>query len=79
MPAVTIKHAQDHLAELIHRLKPGDEVLITEDERPVARLSSPVSDSGTREPRRPGTLRGTVTFMSADFNAPLEDFEEYMG
>ena len=77
MPAVTIKHAQDHLAELIHQLKPGDEVLIVENEQPIARLSIPVTDSATREPRRPGTLRGTVTFMALDFNAPLDVFEEY--
>jgi hypothetical protein len=28
--------------------------------------------------RRPGTLKGTVKYMAPDFNAPLEDFREYM-
>ncbi len=28
--------------------------------------------------RRPGTLRGTVKYMASDFDAPLEDFREYM-
>lgn len=29
-------------------------------------------------PRRPGSLRGTVLSMATDFNAPLDDFKEYM-
>lgn len=28
--------------------------------------------------RRPGTLKGTVKYMVPDFDAPLEDFREYM-
>ena len=31
-----------------------------------------------RQPRRPGTLRGTVLYMAPDFDAPLDDFKEYM-
>ena len=29
-------------------------------------------------PRRPGTLKGTVKYMAPDFDAPLDDFKEYM-
>jgi hypothetical protein len=29
-------------------------------------------------PRRPGTLRGTVKYMAPDFDAPLDNFTEYM-
>jgi hypothetical protein len=29
-------------------------------------------------PRQLGTMRGTVLYMSPDFDAPLDDFEEYM-
>ena len=28
--------------------------------------------------RRPGTLRGTVTYMAPDFDAPVDEFQEYM-
>ena len=28
--------------------------------------------------RRPGTLKGTVKYIAPDFDAPLEDFREYM-
>jgi hypothetical protein len=28
--------------------------------------------------RRAGSLKGTVTYMAPDFDAPLDDFKEYM-
>jgi antitoxin (DNA-binding transcriptional repressor) of toxin-antitoxin stability system len=78
MPTVTIQQAQNHLPDLIHQLKPGDEVVITENQRPIARLSAAVQERATGKPRQPGTLRGTVLYMAPDFNAPLEDFREYL-
>jgi prevent-host-death family protein len=78
MTAISIKEAKAKLSELIHKLKPGDEVIITEKNVPVARLVRAVN-APQRQPRRPGTLRGTVLYMAPDFDAPLEDFKEYMG
>ena len=75
MTAVSIKEAKAKLSELIHKLKPGDEVIITEKNVPVARLLS-----AARPPaqRRLGSLRGTVRYMAPDFDAPLDEFKEYM-
>jgi antitoxin (DNA-binding transcriptional repressor) of toxin-antitoxin stability system len=39
MNTITIQEAQAKLLELIHRLSPGDPVLITENDQPVALLS----------------------------------------
>src|SRR5271157_2409296 len=39
MPTVTIQEAQARLSDLIHRLAPGDEVVITENDEPVAKLA----------------------------------------
>ncbi len=77
MATVTIEEAQDKLVDLIHTLQPDEEVVITENNRPVARLT-PVPQPVQRTPRLPGTLRGTVKYMAPDFDAPLEDFKEYM-
>ena len=77
MTAVSIKEAKAKLSQLIHKLKPGDELIITEKNVPVARLV-PLVSPRQRQPRRPGTLRGTVLYMAPDFDAPLEDFKEYM-
>ena len=35
---ITIEEAQAKLKELIHRLGPGEEIIITENQRPVAKL-----------------------------------------
>lgn len=77
MTTVSIQQAQATLSELIHRLAPDEEVVITENDQPVARLV-PAKGEPQRRPRRPGTLRGTVLYMAPDFDAPLEDFREYM-
>jgi len=71
---VSLQEAQAGLAELIHGLTPGDEVVITENNQPVARII-PAPQPGER---KLGTLSGTVRHMSPDFDAPLEDFREYM-
>jgi prevent-host-death family protein len=77
MTTVTIQEAQDRLTELVRRLTPGEEIVLTDNGRPIARLV-PAAPAGQRQPRRPGTLRGTVLYMAPDFDAPLEDFKEYM-
>lgn len=78
MVAVSIKEAQSKLSELIHHLAPGDEVIITENDQPVARLVPLDKSQPARPMRRLGTLRGTVVEVAADFDAPLDDFKEYM-
>jgi antitoxin (DNA-binding transcriptional repressor) of toxin-antitoxin stability system len=78
MPAITIQEAQSSLPELIHRLIPGEEVVITENNRPVARLVASIGPTSVG-PRKLGTLEGTVQYVAPDFDAPLEDFKEYMG
>lgn len=77
MATVTIQEAQAALVELIHQLQPAEEIIITENNQPVARLVAP-SPATQRKPRQPGTLKGTVTYMAPDFDAPLDDFREYM-
>jgi antitoxin (DNA-binding transcriptional repressor) of toxin-antitoxin stability system len=65
----------EQLGELIHRLTPGEEVIITENGQAVARLVPP-TPTQAKKPRLFGTLRGTVLSMD-HFDDPLEDFEEY--
>ncbi len=77
MTSLSIQEAQANLPDLVHGLTLGDEVVIVENDRAVARIVSAV-EHPKRPPRRPGTLRGTVLYMAQDFDAPLEDFKEYM-
>ena len=75
MSTVTIEEARANLLDLIHKLKPDEEVVITENNQPVARL---IATTPARPVRKLGTLKGTVLYMAPDFDAPLADFKEYM-
>lgn len=44
----------------------------------IDRLAHQEQNSQEQIVRRPGTLKGTVKYMAPDFDAPLEDFREYM-
>jgi prevent-host-death family protein len=38
LSTVTIEDAKAHLAEIIEQLHPGEEIIITRDQKPIARL-----------------------------------------
>lgn len=77
MTTVTIQEAQAQLPDLIHRLNPGEELVITENDRPVAKLvsESPKPIAGLRPP--PGLCKGMITIVTDD-DEHLKDFAEYM-
>ena len=77
MPAtITVEEAQAKLKELIDHLAPGEEIVITEDRQPVAKL---VGERPARRSRpAPGLGKGSILFMAPDFDEPLEEFKEYM-
>jgi antitoxin (DNA-binding transcriptional repressor) of toxin-antitoxin stability system len=76
MPTVTIAEAQSKLTELIYQLAPGDEVVITENNEPVAKLAR--TEPKTKWPCKAGSAEQTIHWMAPDFDAPLDEFEEYM-
>jgi antitoxin (DNA-binding transcriptional repressor) of toxin-antitoxin stability system len=73
MTAVTIKGAQSTLTDLIHRLSSGEEVLITENDQPVARLVH-TSAVASRNARQLGTMKGSVLYVAPDFDASRDSF-----
>ena len=78
MTAITIEEAQATLKEIIHRLRPGEELVITENQQAVAKLIGE-SVNPAKSPRPgPGLCKGVIAYMAPDFDAPLEDLKEYM-
>jgi antitoxin (DNA-binding transcriptional repressor) of toxin-antitoxin stability system len=77
MHTVTIQEAQSHLPEILDRLTPGEEVVITRDDRPIATIRA-ASSTPSPKPRQLGTLKGSVLYMAPDFDAIPEGFEEYV-
>jgi len=52
----------------------GEDVIISRDNKPILRLV-PVKSSG--KGRQPGSAKGKILFIAADFDEPLADFAEY--
>ena len=75
MHQVTIHEAKTNLSRLIQAALAGEEVVIAKGKHPLVKL---VVVSEARQQRRIGGAEGVVLFMADDFNAPLEDFGEYM-
>ena len=76
--SVSVEEAQANVKELIHRLAPGEEVIITENQQPVAKLVSEQLPPAKPPRPGPGLCKGMITFIAPDFDAPLEDMKEYM-
>lgn len=75
MPQVTLQEAQAKLPELISWLLPGEELRIMDGDRVLAVLARPTRTSW---PSEPGGAKDKILWMAPDFDAPLEDFAEYM-
>ena len=75
MSTVTLEEAQNHLSDLIARLQPGEAVVIARGEQPVATL---IRSERTSWPCKAGSAAAKILWIAPDFDAPLEDFKEYM-
>lgn len=75
MTTISLEEIQTHLSEIIDRLRPGEPLIITRDNRPVARLLA--EEKPRRQPRKAGNCKGMLTIV-ADDDEHLKDFAEYM-
>lgn len=66
--------AKTHLSQLLNAVEAGERIVITRHGKPVAELSSPAKQKRARR----GCAKGPGFYMAPDFDAPLEDFKEYM-
>lgn len=74
MMRVNWHEAQHQLDSLIDAALHGETVFIERDSGELVQLT-PVK--GERKPRKAGSAEGLI-WMSDDFDAPLDDFKEYM-
>ena len=75
MPTIKIEEAQAHLPQIIVGLNPGESLVITQNGEPVATLAR---TQAKRWPSKAGSAKDTAHWMAPDFDAPLEEFREYM-
>lgn len=70
MQQVDLDEAKTHLLDLIEAAGKGEEIVITKDNHPIAKL---VPISRTKPRPQFGSAAGLIT-MSDDFDEPLEGF-----
>jgi antitoxin (DNA-binding transcriptional repressor) of toxin-antitoxin stability system len=74
MQTMPLDRADGHLAEIVEKLSPGEEIIFTRNDQPVATLRATPSE----QPRPvPGRGKGMLTILSED-DEHLKDFAEYM-
>lgn len=78
MTHIAVEEVVPQLERIIEVMSAGEEVILTHDSRPIARLSPLVGAghpaNGSR--REPGSATGLITYMAEDFDNPIEDFED---
>lgn len=75
MPTINIDEVQANLNQLVDQLKFDEPLIITRNGEPVASLSKPQGKSWAC---KAGSAKNTSHWMADDFDAPLDDFKEYM-
>ncbi len=77
MTTVSMHEAKTHLSRLVCQAEAGDDIIITRDKVPVARLV-PIQPAPAH--REPGRLRGKIT-LDDSFFEPLgeEDLQAWNG
>ena len=75
MSTVNLNDAQTHLDEIISGLNPGEQLVIVQNGEPLAILTR---TPPKRWPCKAGSAKNTRHWMAPDFDAPLDDFREYI-
>ena len=71
----TVHEAKTNLSKLIRLALAGEEIIIARGDVPVVKLT-PIMEK--KPQRRLGIAEGFVIYIADDFDAPLDDFAEYM-
>lgn len=71
MVQVSVEQAASELGRLLEEVGQGKEFVIVQGGAALARLLP------AKPLRQPGSAVGVITYVAEDFDAPLEEFEEY--
>jgi antitoxin (DNA-binding transcriptional repressor) of toxin-antitoxin stability system len=70
----SIQQASSKLSELVLALGPGDEIVLTDNDRPVARIVPSVAPAK----RSPGAWKGKLEILDDSDDDILGQFEDYL-
>jgi antitoxin (DNA-binding transcriptional repressor) of toxin-antitoxin stability system len=72
---ISIEQASAQLGGLVRALGPNDEIVLTDNDKPVARI---VPDRNEAKPRKAGNCRGMLEIVDESEDEILEHFKDYM-
>ena len=77
MHSVSLEEAEHSLSTLIQNVMKGEEILITQNKKPIAKLVS-VRKKNTFHQKiiKAGSAKGLIK-IADDYDEPKEDFKEY--
>ena len=75
MYQISIEEASGRLSELIKQTPVGEDIILLENDRPIARI---VSLSMEHPQVKRGYAKGRVLYMAPDFDVTPEEFEDYI-
>ncbi len=75
MSTLNLDNAQANQREIVAGLQPGEEVVLTDNGKPLAKLTRMTRTSW---PCKAGSTKDTDHWMAQDFNDIPEGFEEYI-
>jgi antitoxin (DNA-binding transcriptional repressor) of toxin-antitoxin stability system len=79
MTQVTLEEARDRLPDLVAAAQQGETIYIVGDDQQMLQLVPITPPEHTTERYLEfGSARGLIRYMAPDFDAPLDDFKEYM-
>ncbi len=64
--------------DLIKQISSLPEASLLELQEIIKKFVSQQEESKKKKKRQFGSMKGLVTYMAPDFNAPLDEFKEYM-
>ena len=73
---ITVEEAQAKPKDFIRQLAPGDEIIITESQQAVAKLTGELLKLKQRP--APGLGKDSILFMANDFDKPVDEMKDYM-
>jgi prevent-host-death family protein len=70
-----IAEAKAHFSEIIQKALMGEEIIIAKGHKPLVKLVPLSKPAGKRIP---GSASKQILYIADDFDAPLDDFKDYM-
>ena len=73
-----IEDDNSQVAQLVQQASTGEEVVIIRDHTPIAKIVLLSEWAEKHKPGGFGSGKEDILYMAEDFDAPLEDFKDYM-